>query len=126
MIAGMRYLPILLLAGCAQALEPPDDGGALARVAGAPTGAARACFSPAAGEALTVIDKQTVAYRSGRTLWVNRLSAPCPSLSSTSTLVIEQYGGQVCRGDRLRTIEHGLSIPSGACLLGHFTPHRAL
>lgn len=121
----MRYLPVLLLAGCAQALEPADQGAALARLAGAPTGPAQACVSPGHGEALTVIDRQTVAYRSGRTVWVNRLPGPCPSLSPTATIIIERFGTQVCRGDRIRTIEHGLSIPSGACLLGAFTPHRA-
>ncbi|HET7817069.1 MAG TPA: DUF6491 family protein [Sphingomicrobium sp.] len=122
----MRYLPFLLLAGCAQALEPADQGAALARIAGAPTGPAQACVSPGQTEAMMVIDRQTVAYRIGRTLWVNRLAAHCPSLSPTSTIILERFSTQVCRGDRIRTIEHGLSIPSGACLLGDFTPHRPL
>lgn len=127
MLAAMRHLLLLLLlAGCAQPLGPPDEGGALARMAGAPTGPAQACVSPAQSEALTVIDRQTVAYRVGRTLWVNRLESPCPGLTPTSTLLVERFGSQVCRGDRLRTIEHGLSIPGPACLLGDFTPHRAL
>lgn len=122
----MRYLPFLLLAGCAQALAPADQGTALARVAGAPTGPARACVSPSQGEAMMVVDEQTVAYRFGRSLWVSRLESPCPGLTPTSTILIERFGSQVCRGDRIRTIEPGLSIPGGACLLGDFTPHRAL
>lgn len=126
MIAPVRYLPFLLLAGCAQALDPADQGAALARLAGAPTGPAQACVSPAHNDGLMVIDRQTVAYRIGRTLWVNRLAHLCPSLTPTSTVLIERFGGQACRGNRIRTIEHGLSIPSGACLLGDFTPHRAL
>jgi len=61
----MRYLPFLLLAGCAQALAPADQGTALARVAGAPTGPARACVSPSQGEAMMVVDKQGACGSAG-------------------------------------------------------------
>jgi hypothetical protein len=119
----MRLLPLLLIASaCAAGSAREAD---LSRdLAGRSAGAGRDCVgtSPAAG--LAVRDSQTLVYRRGDTIWVNRLAAACPGLDPMSTLIVEAHGSQYCRGDQIRAVEAGRSIPGPICLLGSFTPYR--
>ena len=121
----MRLQPLLLLlaSACAapSAQREADLSGELAgRTAGAPSD----CVAASAADGLVARDSRTLVYRHGRTLWVNRLPASCPGLEPLSRLIVEVYGGQYCRGDRIRALQPGQSIPGPACLLGSFTPYR--
>ena len=40
-----------------------------------------------------------------------------------STMIVDVYGGQLCRNDRFRLVEPGLSIPSAYCRFSGFTPY---
>lgn len=113
----------LLLAGCAQV--PPQAGADAAAQLGPATGPAQSCIALPAGEGLTVLGGGMVGYRSGSTLWVNHMPGQC-RLSSLSTVIIERHGSQVCRGDRIRTLETGSTIAGAPCTLGDFVPHAAL
>lgn len=82
------------------------------------------CVDPMPGRGLQIVDRSTLVYESGDTIFVNRLEAECPSLRPTSTLIVETFGSRYCRGDRVRASEPGSSIPGPYCLLGNFTPYR--
>ncbi len=118
----MRLLPILFLAACASGSASEAD---LSReLAGRTAGEAEECVPGSSAGSLVARDSQTLVYRDGDTLWVNRLEAACPGLRPTSTLIVDLHGSQYCRGDRFRTVEPGGSIPGPTCLLGRFTPWR--
>jgi hypothetical protein len=122
----MRSLMMLmLLAACASAGVAEDrQDRAAAHVAGRVAGEPRGCISPMQGQGLIIVDSRTLSYRSGKTIWLNRMERECPGMTPHSTLIIEADGGQYCRGDRVRALEPGRSIPGPVCILGDFTPYR--
>ncbi|MBR0553444.1 hypothetical protein [Stakelama marina] len=70
-----------------------------------------------------IIGNDTIIYReSGRRLWVSKIEA-CPALRPLTTLIVEQYGTQLCRHDRFRVLEPGATIPSAYCTFGTFTAY---
>lgn len=71
-----------------------------------------------------IVDAQTILYRqSGKRIWKTGPVGECPSLRPLDTLIVEVYGGQLCRNDRFRTVSAGMSIPSGSCRFRDFTPY---
>ena len=125
----MRLLPLLLiLGGCAapHADSPSGHSDALSReLAGRTAGAPEQCI-PALSQTtgLVAIDRRTLVYRQGRTIWVNRLEAECPGLDPNDTLIVELHGSQYCRNDLFRTMDAGARIPGPTCRLGDFVPYR--
>ena len=122
----MRAFLILLfpLAACA-APQPADKESRFEReIAGRIAGEPRSCVSAGAGRNLTIGDRGTLVYRSGDTIWVNRLDRGCPGLRPLDTLLIHSSGSQYCRGDRVQALQAGRSIPGAPCLLGEFVPYR--
>lgn len=118
----MRLLPLLLLAACGSGSAREAD---LSReLAGRTAGPPEECVPASAGASLVARDSQTLVLRRGGTLWVNRLAAPCPGLTAASTLIVEVHGSSHCRGDPVRAVEPGRSIPGPICVLGGFTPYR--
>jgi len=122
----MRLLPFLLLASaCAAAgARPGREADLSLELAGRTAGPPQDCVSASPGDSLAPRDRQTLVYRRGRTIWVNRLADSCPGLDPTSRLIVEVHGSQYCRGDRIRAVEPGLTIPGPTCPLGRFTPYR--
>jgi len=125
----MRLLPLLLiLAGCAApgAQGPTRDQEELSReLAGRVAGAPERCISATPASAgLTIVDKRTLTYRQGGTIWVNRLESECPGLRPLDTLIVEVQGSQYCRLDRFRSVSGGSTIAGPTCFLGDFTPYR--
>lgn len=117
----------LLLVGCTQPGPPPGSApnNAFARdLAGRVAGKAQSCVTSFPNENLRIIDAQTIAYGSGRTIYVNHLGAPCPALSPYNTVIADVQGGQYCRGDRVRGLEPGATIPGPWCVLGNWIPYR--
>ena len=109
-------------AGCARP-EPAAD--AFAReLAGHAAGPARTCVTTFGMQNLRVIDPRTIAYGSGRTIYVNRLPGDCPALTPLNTLIIDAQSGRYCRGDRVRGLEPGAIIPGPSCNLGEWVPYR--
>ncbi|HEX6374472.1 MAG TPA: hypothetical protein VFZ91_02005 [Allosphingosinicella sp.] len=121
----MRLLPLLLLASACAAGPPPSREADLSRdLAGRTAGAPQDCVTASPSANLVARDAQTLVYRRGRTFWVNRLDAVCPGLDPLSLVIVDAHGSRYCRGDRIRALEPGRSIPGPACLLGRFTPYR--
>jgi hypothetical protein len=123
----MRHLTLLFagfLAGCAPMQSADKSLDPLAReLDGRTAGKAQACISPFGNQSLRVVDPQTLAYGSGAIVHVNRLRSPCPSLRPTAAIIVESQSGQYCRGDSIRALEPGSTIPSPVCSLGDWTPH---
>ena len=119
-------LLVFALAGCARSdVGTAGDEDALAReLAGRVAGEARACVSVTPQQNLRSIDSRTLAYERGSTLWVNRLRSDCPAVDPYNTLIVEGSAGQYCRGDRVRGLEPGATIPGPICILGDWTPYR--
>jgi hypothetical protein len=124
----MRSLIALLItacvvAGCTRPAEPP--GGAFAReLTGRVAGAPQTCVSAINNQNLRVIDASTVAYDSGRTIYVNRLPGPCPAIAQLGTVIVDaRDGSQYCRGTRIRGLETGAIIPGPWCPLGDWVPY---
>jgi hypothetical protein len=125
----MRLLPLLLLtAGCAATAAddaPSRDQAALTgELEGRTAGAAQACVPIRQTQSLQIVDRQTLVYRDGHTVYVNRLGADCPGMRPLSTLIVEAHGSQYCRGDRIRAVETQNAIPGPFCVLRDFIPYR--
>lgn len=122
----MRKL-ILLTAAAAIgscAPQPPAAESPFARdLAQRTAGAPQACISSATNQNLYVIDSSTIAYGQGQTIYVNHLPGSCPALSPFNTLIVDAQSGQYCRGDRVRGLEPGATIPGPTCNLGDWTPY---
>ena len=114
-----------VLAGCATvgpSAQPSADF--LAMTAGRAAGETRACVPTLGKGGLNVVDSRTITLDGGAVLWVNRLAGDCPGLRPLSTLIVETYGANYCRGDRFRANEAGSIIPGPSCVLGDFTAYR--
>ena len=89
------------------------------RVAGTPV----RCVPTSPSEGLVAIDDRTFIVRAGSTLYVSRSDQRCPGLDDRDTLIVERYGTDLCRGDRVRPLQPGTSIPGPVCFVGDFTPY---
>jgi hypothetical protein len=115
----------LALVGCAAGQGATQESEAFARdLATRTAGEPRNCIPATAGQGLTIVDRRTVIADRGGTIWVNRLEADCPGMRPLGTLVVQTQGSQYCRGDQVRAIEPGLTIPGPICILREFTPYR--
>ncbi|MEO8547215.1 MAG: hypothetical protein ABI422_02485 [Sphingomicrobium sp.] len=120
-----RLILLLALAGCAPAAPTAGSGDAFAReLAGRVAGPVKTCIPSNSSANLRVIDSRTLAYESGRTLWVNRLDSSCPGIAPLSTLIVDAGVGEYCRGDRVRGLQPGEIIPGPPCALQNWTRYR--
>lgn len=88
-------------------------------------GRSQACISTEIAANLHMLDGHTVAYGYGRTIYINRLAHECPPLSQFDALAVEGgTAGEYCRGDRIRAVEPGTTVPGPYCLLGDWLPYR--
>lgn len=82
------------------------------------------CISTFANNAPTIVDNTTIIYRdSGARLYVTHPTGSCPALRPQTTLIIQRFGGQLCRNDQFQVLEPGRSIPSSICRFDRFTPY---
>ena len=91
------------------------------RVAGTPAD----CISLSSTNGPEIVDAHTILYRqgAGRTVWKTGPVGACPSLAPLNTLIVDVWGGQLCRNDRFRVLTPGTSIPSAYCRFTRFTPY---
>ena len=117
----------LSVASCTdQPVAPGDTGNFTRELAGrVASGPPQSCVATQQSTNLRVIDRQTLAYEQGATLWVNRLAAPCPGIEPLNTVIVEpKLGTQYCQGDHIRGLEPGGIIPGPVCFLGRWVPYR--
>jgi hypothetical protein len=124
----MRLLPFLLLAaGCAATDSdgPTREAQALGReLEGRVAGTPQACVPARQAQSLEIVDRQTLVYRDFDTVYVNRLDVGSPGMRPLASLIVEVHGRQYCRGDRVRAVESGTTIPGPVCILRDFVPYR--
>jgi len=122
----MRSLILIVAALAISSCTPTQPPGvAFAQeLAGYVAGPPKTCVSTFPDQNLRAIDSRTIAYGYGRTISVNRLGGECPGLGPFNTIIADAHGGQFCRGDRVRGLESGASIPGPWCNLGDWVPYR--
>ena len=128
MIRAAFPLILLALAGCTtgpSAREERERAGLAEDLATRTASAPQSCASQSSqSQNVRVVDRRTLVYEQGSTIWVNRLPADCPGLTTDSVLIFETFGGSYCRGDRLRAQQRGTRIPGPWCPLGEWTAYR--
>lgn len=71
-----------------------------------------------------IVDARTIVYsRTDRRNWVVHPQGVCQGLRPGRTLVVEQRGAQLCKGDRFRTVQSTSSVPSAYCTFDSFIPY---
>jgi hypothetical protein len=124
----MRALMLIAAtATVASCSRPPMAAGNRAAdlLAGRVAGPPQICVSTNTSENIHALDAQTLAYGYGRTIYVNRLKAPCPAIGEANTIIVEAAtGNQYCRGDRVRGREPGAIIAGPSCNLQNWVPYR--
>jgi hypothetical protein len=119
------FAMLLALSACASVGASGREQEALAsELSGLEAGPAADCIDQSPATSLQVVDGETLVYRTGRTIWVNRLAAACPGLRPFDTLVIEAEGSRYCRGDRFRAASAGSAILGPFCRFDRFIPYR--
>jgi hypothetical protein len=112
------------IAGCSRPVAPSGADVAQA-LAGRVPGPPQTCITSYSAENLHALDSQTIAYGTGRTIYINRLAAACPAIGPFNTIIAEPgLPGQYCRADRIRGNEPGSIIPGPICNLGDWVPYR--
>ena len=91
------------------------------RVAGAP----QSCLPEYSTSQLNVIDNNTLIYRDGRTVWVQRPRGGCSGLANSgNTLVTRKFGtSQMCDGDISQVVDLRTGMLAGSCVFGPFVPY---
>ena len=122
-------MPLLItacaVAGCTRPAQPASPAAFARELEGHAAGPAQSCISSFPSENLRVVDASTVAYGSGRTIYVNHLGGPCPALSQHNTIIVDAPdGAQYCRGNRIRGLETGGVVPGPWCNLADWIPYR--
>jgi hypothetical protein len=121
------------LAGCTA--EPPQplapDPRAQAKlqqlIGGKVAGAPQSCLPSYRTNNLEVIDNNTIAFRDGRTVYVNNLrGGGCNNLrSGFYALVTRSFSGSgPCSGDIAQVADLTSGTVVGSCALGDFVPFR--
>lgn len=121
---GMRSAIIglaVLFSGCA-APPPPASSAAIPELAGRTAGTPQRCITFNRQEGLHVAGPHTLAYRDGRTIWVNSVPG-CAALRYSDILVTEPMGTQYCSGDIVKTRDNSSFIPGPSCRLNEFVPY---
>lgn len=112
--------PIALAALAALTLSAGKSDPLEGRVAGKPA----TCIDLDFSTSPQIVDAHTILYRqSGKRIWKTGPVGDCPSLRPFDTLIVDAYGTRICRNDRFRTVQNGMSIPSGYCRFRDFTPY---
>jgi hypothetical protein len=116
----MRSRRIAALLATGIALVASRDDPLAGRIAGPPV----ACIDLARVQGTTILDDKTILYRqSGKRVWRAVPIGSCEALRPPATIIVDVYGGQLCRNDRFRLLSYGMTIPSSYCRFGNFTPY---
>jgi hypothetical protein len=113
-------LAATLVAGAAVARDNDDARDLAKALAGHAPGKTSECIDPKFASGPTVIGHDTLLYHQGGTIWKANVIGPCPALDDDVTVITELWGGQLCKNDKFRVLEHGATIPSAYCRMGSF------
>ena len=126
----MLATAVVGLCACATASEPAQRSASAQRqydnlLSGKAPGKAEKCLPTYRSNDMTIIDDDTILFRDGRTVYVNKPLGGCMNLNrSGSALVTRNMGPQLCRGDLATVVDNSTGMSLGACSLGDFVPYR--
>jgi hypothetical protein len=124
-ITALAIGALALTGGAAVAKEKLTGEAKLAemlegRVAGEPM---RCIPTFRSNESMSIIDDTAIVYKSGRTIYVNRTAHP-ENLDWNDVLVIDRFSGsELCKLDRVTTIDRGSGFFTGVVFLQDFVPY---
>jgi hypothetical protein len=77
---------------------------------------------------MQVIDEQTILFRDGSTLYLQKTQSTCHGIDGGDyTMVVRLYGNQqLCSGDIQELVQLHTGIYGGSCVLGPFVPYRKI
>jgi hypothetical protein len=132
----MRAIPLLLAAAAAVSTGCMTRPAPATRSAEAEAEFQKLTAGKAAGEPITclpsykrndmvTIDDGTVAFKNGKTVYVNKLIGECSGLDSGFyALVTNSSGPGLCRGDIARVTDVRTGMTAGSCAIGDFVPYK--
>jgi hypothetical protein len=126
----MLATAVVGLCACATASEPAQRSAQAQHeydhlLAGKVPGKAEKCLPTYRSNDMTIIDDETILFRDGRTVYVNKPLGGCNNLhQSGRALVTKNFGPQLCRGDLATVVDNSSGMSVGACSLGDFVPYK--
>ena len=83
------------------------------------------CIPTFRANEMQVIDDETILFRDGSTIYLQKTKGSCPGLASgANTLVTRSRGiNQLCSGDIQRLGNLPSGVGAGACVFGPFVPY---
>jgi hypothetical protein len=131
----MRAIPLLLtaavLTGCMTQPQPATRSAEAEAefqklLAGKVAGQPISCLPSYKRNEMVRIDDGTVAFKNGKTVYVNKLIGECSGLASGFyALVTNSSGPGLCRGDIARVTDVRTGMVAGSCAIGDFVPYKA-
>lgn len=129
----MRCIPLLLLgATLASCATPPPDPTMAAKsqrqfqemIAGRVAGPPQSCMPTFASRDMTVLDDNTIAFKTGGKVYVAHMLGGCTNASGPYSLVTRQVGSSgLCHGDIASVVDLHNNFTVGSCVFGDFTPY---
>jgi hypothetical protein len=89
------------------------------RVAGEPV----ACMDLDRVRSSRIIDRNAILYKTGGTVYVNRLRSGAGRLDEDDIMVIRSSMSRICRGEAVELVDRGSHIAASFVLLGDFIPY---
>ena len=114
----MRSLSLLViasaLAACSTTMEPPTRSAEAEAHLG----------KLLAGRVnMVAIDDNTIAFRQGSRVFINRPTGGCANLGGPYALVVRKPSTRLCRGDIAEVTDMHNGFTVGSCVLGDFVPY---
>lgn len=94
-------------------------------LAGRAPGAPVSCIGNSRGSNMQVIDDNTILFREGGTVYVQKPSGGCHGLDSGYSLVTRMSGtSRLCRGQIGEVVDRVSGFTYSSCVFGDFVPYR--
>ena len=126
-LAGLAFAAVAVANSPSAPVErSPEAAAKLAkRLQGRTEGPPVSCIPNFRGNSrIEVIDAQTLLFRDGSTVYVQRPVGRCDRLDDGYALVNRKVGNQICSGDINELIDFTTGIYGGSCVYGPFVPYR--
>jgi len=109
----------------AEAPSPKAQKDLAEALAGHVQGPPKRCIRNYRSNIMEVIDDDTILFRDGRTIYLQKPRNSCFGIANHSrTLVTRQFGTtDLCDGDINRLVDLSAGFQGGACVFGPFVPY---
>lgn len=94
-------------------------------LAGRAPGAPVSCIGNGRGSKMQVIDDNTILFREGGTVYVQKPSGGCHGIGNGYSLVTRLHGSnRLCRGQIGEVVDQVSGFSYSSCVFGDFIPYR--